>query len=276
MAEEGAGREGRGDLHKPEQDGSRYGGKAEEDDPGNDLAALFKDGTHLGRGDAERLEEAGDAVAEVHAEQTDSDDVKNAHQRAGESSHDHPVNVPVAPGINPSPILWIKALPGELGQMVEDEGENNQSGETHGASEDGGLKGILHRILLGARGEILPPERDGEPDMKHHTGKQDPANKPEQLTKVLEEMRVAVHRVGPQEDGKIPDQMPDHKEDEDDTGDCDDPLAPDRGGKKGPTANAGFFLGRDRATHEHPSIIGMIFRHKRHDLFCRKKLSLGF
>jgi hypothetical protein len=98
----------------------------------------------------------------------------------------------------------------------------------------------------------------------------------EQLTKGLEEMRVAVHRVGPQEDGKIPDQMPDHKEDEDDTGDCDDPRAPDRGGKKGPTANAGFFLGRGRSTHEHLSIIGMIFRHKRHDLFCRKKLSLGF
>jgi len=100
-----------------------------------------------------------------------------------------------------------------------------------------------------AGGQILTPEGDREPDVeKDCEQKADPSH-PKERAEVLKLRGVGIDGLGAEEDGEIPEQVGDDKEDEDDAGDGDYPLPPDRGGKKRKTAGRDFF-GRDRAAHE--------------------------
>ena len=189
-------------------------------------------------------------MAQVHAQQSHSQDVEAAHEGAGEGRHHHAIDIVSTLRIKPSFVLRIEGLPCELGQMVQDESEDRKTRDPHQAGIDGGAEFVLHRILLGTGTLILVPECDREPDVEDNAGQEDDADDPEQLAGALEEGRVRVHRVGPKENGEIPQQVSDHKKNKNDSRQGHDPFSADRGGKKRAATATGFLGGGGRTTHE--------------------------
>jgi hypothetical protein len=60
---------------------------------------------------------------------------------------------------------------------------------------------VLYRILLGASRQILTPEGDREPDVKHDADYQADPDDPKKLASTLQEGRISIHRIGTRKDG---------------------------------------------------------------------------
>ena len=88
------------------------------------------------------------------------------------------------------------------------------------------MRGLSHNSC-GAAGKSLSLG-NREPNVEDHTGQQDDTNNPQQLSGTLQEGRVGIHRIGPRKNRKVTQEVPDHKEDKDDSRDRNNPLAADR------------------------------------------------
>ena len=84
--------------------------------------------------------------------------------------------------------------------------------------------------------------------MENEAGKQDKSDNPEDLAEPLKEVCVGIDRIGAKEDGEIAEEVADHEEHQNDSGERDDPFAADGTAEQG-TAATGGFRGGGRLAH---------------------------
>lgn len=165
-----------------------------------------------GRGNSQRLEGAGEAMTQVQAEQAHAEYVENGCGDPVESVHDHLVNIVVPTGQKITCVgdiaVSVHGPPGVVHEVINDEAENDQSGQNHGAGGAGGASGGTGAVGFGARRAIGPHELDGGYDMQHHTDQQSDARDPKQPSHAVQPFGVIVDGCGALKYKQIAHQVP--------------------------------------------------------------------
>lgn len=202
-------------LHETGEDGEGHGDIAEEEDEGEAFAGGFDEGAGFRGGEAEGLEDAGEAVAEVAEEEGHGDDVEGGGWEPAEAVDDHVVDVFGAIG---EPVAFAGGVAvavadagGVVEDVVDDEGEDGEAAEDHDAAGAGGLAGGIDGVLAAAGGVVGAGELDGGDDVDAGEGEEADAGDPEEGAEVVEFFGVGVEGVGACVDEEVA-QHVDHEE----------------------------------------------------------------
>jgi len=95
------------------------------------------------------------------------------------------------------------------------------------------------------------PEEHSASDVKHYRHEESNPDNPEEFTEILKKQGIGIDRIQTKENGEVPQQVADHKNNKDNTSYGHDPFASDGGRNKRTTCNAGRFGRGRRTTHYH-------------------------
>ena len=117
---------------------------------------------------AERMEHAADSVPEMQAEERHADDIEDGDDRVGETDDHHVVDVVAIFGVMQRFEVGVGevdslGLDGEVQEVIDDEGEDDQAADEHGSRGVAGTDRFVIAIASGARGAVFGAELDGGP-----------------------------------------------------------------------------------------------------------------
>src|SRR2546423_13329163 len=112
-------------------------------------------------------------------------------------------------------------------EVIEDEGENDQSAQRHGTRCEGRLHVLFLFVTNWPRPAIFQRETDREENMEQDIDQQKGADNPEQGAELAEMFRVGVDPIGPEKDLEVPEEMANHERDQDHARNRDDHLLAD-------------------------------------------------
>ena len=110
-------------------------------------------------------------------------------------------------------------MQGKVRQVKSDEGQHDQTRESHGAGEDRRFDRRIHRVFLGTGGLIFLPNQHGEADVQYHRRQQGQPDDPEQRPEGVQFEGIGVNQIRPEKNRQVPQKVADDKRDENDS--CD-------------------------------------------------------
>ncbi len=120
---------------------------------------------------------------------------------------------------------------GEMEQMEDDEGRDDEAAHEHGA---GGITGGNHFVAgVGLRpgGAVFRRQFDRRPDMQEDRRQQTDAHQPEQVAQPLQECSVTIQRFRPEKHLQVAGHVPEDEEKKRQAGGGHDELLAHRGGE---------------------------------------------
>jgi len=164
-----------GYLTNPKKDGERDGDEADVDDYSVGLGQTSDRQCGFFRAETEGLENRGNSVAEVGAEERHRDDVEDGDKPVTEASNNHTVGVVAA-----ELILVGGEVATDFDCVVQkvknDEGQDGESGPDHDARGLGGLDGGLVGVF-GASGFVFL-RKNRKPDVSYEADQEANAGDP--------------------------------------------------------------------------------------------------
>ena len=119
-----------------------------------------------------------------------------------------------------------------MGKMIDDKRQHNQTAHHHVTRRERGLYVSSVDILVGPGTAILNREQDREINVKNDRDEKKCSNQPKKRTQVAQMLRVTVDPIRSNKNLQIPEQMSDHKKNQNDAGDGDDDFFSNRGAIK--------------------------------------------
>ena len=218
-----------GRLHEMKKNRDRDGGVTNENQPGKNPAGGGETRRELFVIQAERLEKTRGSVAQMQGEQKHSEDIKAGDENILKAVDHHGIDVVAVERIRlEQQESGIGDADGEMREVIENEGENDQSAQRHGARGEGCLHVLLLFVARRAGPPILEREADRVENVQEHVHEEKDPDDPEQGTELAQMFRVAVHPIGPEKNLQVPEKMSDDEHDQDHTGHRHDHFLADR------------------------------------------------
>ena len=117
----------------------------------------------------------------------------------------------------------------EMGKVISDKCEHDQPAHDHVTGGKRRFDVSFVDVRLGPGTAILNREQDREVNVKNNSDEKKSSNQPKKRTQIVQMLRVTVDRIGSNKNLQIPQQMSDHKKDQNDAGDGDDDFFSNRG-----------------------------------------------
>ena len=117
-------------------------------------------------------------------------------------------------------------------KMINDKRQYNQTAHHHVTGSERGLHVSSVDVLLGPGTAIFNREEDREVNVKNNRDEEKTSNQPKKRTQIVQMLRVTVDPVRSNKNLQIPQQMSDHKKNQNDAGDRDDDFFSNRGAIK--------------------------------------------
>src|SRR6266568_2141737 len=172
-------------------------------------------------------------MTQMECEQEQSEHVKTRHEIVLEPVNHHGIHVVMPKGISLQQAkAAIRHSDGEMGEMINDKRQHNQTAHDHVTRGECGLHVSSVDIRLGSGATILNREQDREVNVKNNSDEKKNSNQPKKRTQIAQMLRVTVDPIRSNKNLQIPQQMSDHKKDQNDAGDRDDHFFPNRGAIK--------------------------------------------
>src|SRR4029453_17185612 len=168
-------------------------------------------------------------MAQMKREQKQAEDVKAGHIIILKSVHHHGVNVVVTERISlkqAKPVISNSHR--EVREMINNKSQHDQSAHHHMTRGKGCFDVPLIDIRLRTGTPVFNCQLDSHVDVSNDRDEQKNPNQPKQRTEVAQMFRVTIDPIRSDKYLQIPEQMSDHKQDQNDAGDRDDYFFSDR------------------------------------------------
>ena len=162
-------------------------------------------------------------------QQKQSKDVKARHIIILKSVHHHGVNVVVAERISlkqAKPV--ISNSDREVREVVNDKCQHDQSAHYHVTRGKRRFDVTLIDVRLRAGAPVFNCQLDGHVDVSNDRGEEKNSDQPKERPEITQMFRVTIDPIRSDKYLQIPEQMPDHKKDQNDAADRDDYFFSDR------------------------------------------------
>src|SRR5581483_7057668 len=169
---------GSSECHEAGQDGDGNGAVPDADEQRDNGRSLFQNGRIARVVESQGLEEAPQAMVEVHAEQDHGEDVEAGDPGILEAEHDVAVDVGLIGG-DLSPGQSGYGADGEMQNVENDKRGDDGSAPHHGAGGVGSGGLVLFGVGDGTGGAVQVPELDGGRDVHNDGGQQEGADDPQ-------------------------------------------------------------------------------------------------
>ena len=168
-------------------------------------------------------------MAQMKREQKQAEDVKAGHIIILKSVHHHGVNVVVTERISlkqAKPVISNSHR--EVREVINDKCQHDQSAHHHVTRGKRCFDVPLIDIGLGPGTPVFNCQLDSHVNVSNDRGEEKNPDQPKHRTEIAQMFRVTVDPVRSDKYLQIPEQMSDHKQDQNDAGDGDDYFFSDR------------------------------------------------
>ena len=155
-------------------------------------------------------------MAQMQSEEEERKDVEPRDERAREAEHHHRVNVVMPEGVMPQlRKARIGRAKGEVEQVKNDEGEDDEPADGHAPRGEGGLDEVFALVMVRPGTAVLDHELDREINVQNDHDEERAPNDPKERPKVAQVLRVAIDPLRPEEDLEVAEKMADDEKNQD-------------------------------------------------------------
>src|SRR5215212_2056645 len=168
-------------------------------------------------------------MGQVQGEQKHGEDVKAGDDDALKAIDHHGIDVvPVERISFEEKEAGIRHPDGKMGEVVDDEGEDDEAAQPHVTRSEGGFDVFFARVGHRSRLAVLEREPDREINVQHHVQEKKRTDQPKEGAERTQMLGVAVNPLGPEEDLQVPEEVADDKAEQNQAGERYDEFLPDR------------------------------------------------
>ncbi len=117
---------------------------------------------------------------------------------------------------------------GKMGEVIDDEGEHDQSAHHHVPGCEGGLHVVLVDVRVGASPAVIDGETNGHEDVKYDRCQEKRPDRPKQWPEIAKMLGVTVDPIRSEKDLQVAEQMANDEQDQNDARHSDDHFFADR------------------------------------------------
>ena len=168
-------------------------------------------------------------MAQMKREQKQAEDVKAGHIIILKSVHHHGVNVIMAKRISfkqAKPVISNSHR--EVREVINDKCEHDQSAHHHVTRGKRCFDVTLIDVRLRAGAPVFNCQLDRHVDVNNDSGEQKNSDQPKQRSEIAQMFRITIDPIRSDKYLQIPEQMSDHKKDQNDAADRDNYFFSDR------------------------------------------------